>query len=148
MRLRCMKEAYDFFRSSVTDIEADGLADCERRLQSGHVRIIGVFEGDALIGIGGITREARDKLNHKALLWGMFVASEAAGRGHGKAIVEALIQEAQGFARSLHLTLVVNNDRARKLYEHCGFTVYGCEPQSVRQGDDYIDELLMWRAVA
>jgi GNAT superfamily N-acetyltransferase len=148
MRLRCMDEAYDFFRSSVADIEADGIADCERRLQSEHVRIVGAFEGDVLIGIGGITREARDKLAHKALLWGMFVAGDAAGKGVGQAIVEALIAEAKGFVRSLHLTLVADNDRARTLYERCGFTVYGREPQSVRQGDVYVDELLMWRAVA
>jgi RimJ/RimL family protein N-acetyltransferase len=147
MRLRCMAEAYDFFRSSVADIEADGLADCQHRLQSEHVRIVGAFQNDVLVGIGGITREARDKLDHKALLWGMFVAPEAAGQGIGKAIVEALIAEAQGFVRSLHLTLVVNNSRARALYERCGFTVYGQEPQSVRQGQDYVDELLMWRAI-
>jgi RimJ/RimL family protein N-acetyltransferase len=143
-----MAEAYDFFRSSVVDIEADGIEDCKRRLQSEHVRIVGAFEKDVLIGIGGITREAREKLAHKALLWGMFVASEATGQGHGRAIVAALIHEAQGFVRSLHLTLAAHNDRARSLYERCGFTAYGCEPQSVRQGDDqYMDELLMWRAV-
>ncbi len=147
MRLRCMDEAYDFFRSSVADIEADGLDDCYQRLSSDYVRIVGAFENDTLVGIGGITKEARDKLNHKALLWGMFVASDAIGKGIGTAIVEALIAEAQGFARSLHLTLVVNNDRARALYERCGFTVYGCEPQSVRQGDVYVDELLMWRPI-
>jgi GNAT superfamily N-acetyltransferase len=116
-------------------------------LASPHVRIVGAFDGDVLIGIGGITREARDKLEHKAVLWGMFVAPDAAGRGTGQAIVEALIAEAQGFVRSLHLTLVANNDRARLLYERCGFTIYGREPQSVRQGDTYVDELLMWRAV-
>jgi RimJ/RimL family protein N-acetyltransferase len=147
MRLRCMAEAYDYFRSSAGDIEADGIDDCKRRLASPDVRIVGAFNSDTLVGIGGITREAREKLNHKALLWGMFVASEAAGQGLGTAIVGALVAEAQGFVRSLHLTLVVNNDRARLLYERCGFTVYGCEPQSVRQGDSYIDELLMWRAV-
>ncbi len=147
MRLRCMDEAFDFFRSSVADIEADGLADCQRRLVSPHVRIVGVFDNNTLIGIGGITREARDKLEHKALLWGMFVASEAAGKGVGRAIVDALVAEAHGFVRSLHLTLVANNDRARMLYERCGFTVYGREPQSVRQGDAFVDELLMWRLV-
>ncbi len=147
MRLRCMDEASDFFRSSVADIEADGLADCQKRLQSEHVRIVGKFENDVLVGIGGIAREARDKLNHKALLWGMFVTSEASGKGIGQAIVEALIAEARGLVCSLYLTLVANNDRARMLYERCGFTVYGREPQSVRQGDSYVDELLMWRPI-
>jgi ribosomal protein S18 acetylase RimI-like enzyme len=149
MRLRSMTDAYDYFRTSVADIEADGIEDCKRRLASPHVRIVGAFDGDALIGIGGITREARDKLNHKALLWGMFVAREAAGQGLGTRIVEALIAEARGFVRSLTLTLAADNDRARMLYERSGFTVYGREPQSVRQGEDhYIDELLMWRVVA
>ncbi len=142
-----MDDAYDFFRSSVADIQADGLADCQKRLQSDHVRIVGAFENDVLVGIGGITREARDKLDHKALLWGMFVVGEASGQGVGNAIFEALITEAQGFVRSLHLTLVANNDRARMLYERSGFTVYGREPQSVRQGEVFMDELLMWRAV-
>jgi RimJ/RimL family protein N-acetyltransferase len=148
LRLRCMAEAYDYFRSSVADIERDGIADCRARLTSPHVRIVGAFEDGVLIGIGGITREARDKLDHKALLWGMFVSPDAAGRGIGQAIVAALIAEAQGFVRSLHLTLVANNTRARALYERCGFTVYGQEPQSVRQGDEFVDELLMWRAVS
>jgi RimJ/RimL family protein N-acetyltransferase len=148
MRLRCMAEAFDVFRSSVADIEADGLADCKARLTSDHVRIVGAFDGDVLVGIGGITREARDKLDHKALLWGMFVVAEAQGRGFGRAIVEALITEAQGFVRSLHLTVVGDNAPARTLYQSCGFTIYGREPQSVRQNDIYVDEILMWRAVA
>jgi ribosomal protein S18 acetylase RimI-like enzyme len=65
----------------------------------------------------------------------MFVANEAVGQGVGKAMVEALVQEAQSFVRSLHLTLEANNDPALMLYERCGFTVYGCEPKSVRQGE-------------
>jgi len=144
MRLRSVSEADNYFRNSVADIEAEGLVGCEKLLQSDDVRIVGAFENNVLVGIGGITRETRDKLSHKALLWGMFVADEAVGRGIGHAIVVALITEARGFVRSLHLTLVANNDRARGLYERCGFSAYGCDPQSVRQGDLYLDELLMW----
>jgi RimJ/RimL family protein N-acetyltransferase len=147
LRQRCMVEAFDFFRSSPADIEADGLADCLHRLQSPHVRIIGAFENGTLVGIGGITRETREKLRHKALLWGMFVAPDAAGKGIGEAIVHALIAEAGGFVHSLHLTLITGNDRAQKLYERCGFMVYGREPQSVMQPAGAVDELLMWRAV-
>jgi GNAT superfamily N-acetyltransferase len=147
LRLRGMREAYDFFRSSPADIEADGLADCVQRLQSHNTRIVGAFEQSALIGIGGITRETCEKLRHKALLWGMFVAPEAAGQGIGEAIVHALIGQAQGFAQSLHLTLVAGNKRAQKLYERCGFTLYGIEPASVMQPTGTVDELLMFRAI-
>jgi RimJ/RimL family protein N-acetyltransferase len=147
LRLRCMREAYDFFRSSPADIETAGLAACAAQLQSPDTRIIGVFEGDALIGIGGITRDTREKLRHKALLWGMFVVPEAAGKGIGEAIVHALIAQAQGFAQSLHLTLVASNDRAQNLYARCGFALYGREPASVMQATGPVDELLMWRAI-
>jgi RimJ/RimL family protein N-acetyltransferase len=147
LRLRCMHEAFDFFRSAPADVEADGLADCLQRLQSDHVRIVGAFEQDVLVGIGGITRETREKLRHKALLWGMFVVPEAAGRGIGESIVEALIAQAQGFAQALHLTLLDGNSRAQALYERCGFIVYGREPQSVMQPSGAVDEILMWRAI-
>jgi GNAT superfamily N-acetyltransferase len=147
MRLRCMHDAAAQFRSAPEDVEREGLAHWQSRLASDDERIVGVFDGDTLIGIGGITRDWRVKLRHKALLFGMFVAPEATGRGIGFAIVEALIGEARGFVSSLHLTLMADNDRARALYERAGFAVYGCEPQSVMQPGGPGDELLMWRAI-
>jgi RimJ/RimL family protein N-acetyltransferase len=147
LRLRCMREAYDFFRSSPADIEAAGLAACAAQLQSPDTRVIGVFDGDVLIGIGGITRDTREKLRHKAVLWGMFVVPEAAGNGVGEAIVHALIVQAEGFVQSLHLTLVAGNDRAQNLYARCGFTLYGREPASVMQATGPVDELLMFRPI-
>jgi ribosomal protein S18 acetylase RimI-like enzyme len=147
LRLRCMHDAAMFFRSSPADIERVGVGGMRTSLADENNRIIGVFDGQALIGIGGIAREPRDKLRHKALLFGMFVVGEAAGRGIGHAIVEALIAEAHGFVESLHLTVMASNDRALALYERCGFTVYGREPRSVMLPDGPADELLMWRAI-
>jgi GNAT superfamily N-acetyltransferase len=147
LRLRCMHDAALQFRSAPDDVEREGLAHWQARLAGEDDRIVGVFDGDALIGIGGITRDWRAKLRHKALLFGMFVAPEATGRGIGMAIVDALISEARGFVSSLHLTLIADNDRALALYERAGFTVYGREPQSVMQPDGPGDELLMWRAI-
>jgi GNAT superfamily N-acetyltransferase len=147
MRLRCMHDAAAQFRSAPEDVEREGLAHWQSRLESNDERIVGVFDGDTLIGIGGIARDWRVKLRHKALLFGMFVAPEAVGRGVGRAIVDALIAHAHGFVASLHLTLMADNDRALALYERAGFTVYGCEPQSVMQPGGPGDELLMWRAI-
>lgn len=147
LRLRCMDDAALQFRSSRADVGREGIDLWRRRLASADDRIVGVFDGETLVGIGGIARDGRDKLRHKALLFGMFVAGEAAGRGIGLAIVEALIAEARGWVESLHLTLMADNDRARLLYERCGFAVYGREPRSVMQPDGPGDELLMWRAI-
>jgi GNAT superfamily N-acetyltransferase len=147
LRLRCMDDAALQFRSSRADVEREGVRFWAQRLASEDDRIVGVFDDEALIGIGGIAREPRDKLRHKALLFGMFVIPEAAGRGIGRLIVEALIGQAQGFVTALTLTLMADNVRALALYERCGFTVYGREPRSVMQPDGPGDELLMWRAI-
>lgn len=147
LRLRCMHDAALQFRSAPEDVEREGLAHWQARLAQEDDRIVGVFDGNALIGIGGITRDWRVKLRHKALLFGMFVAPQATGQGIGIAIVDALIAEARGFVSSLHLTLMADNDRALALYERAGFTVYGREPQSVMQPDGPGDELLMRRAI-
>jgi GNAT superfamily N-acetyltransferase len=147
LRLRCMDDAALQFRSAPEDVVREGLAHWQARLEADDDRIVGVFDGDDLIGIGGITRDWRAKLRHKALLFGMFVAPEATGRGIGRMIVVALMEQARGFVSSLHLTLMADNDRALALYERCGFTVYGREPQSVMQPDGPGDELLMWRAI-
>ncbi len=147
LRLRCMHDAAAFFRKSPDDVRAEGVDLWRARLAGAHNRIVGAFEGDTLIGIGGIAREPHDKLKHKALLFGMFVVGEAAGRGLGLAIVEALIAEAEGWVQSLHLTLMADNHRARALYERCGFVSYGCEPGSVLRDGIAEPELLMWRAI-
>lgn len=147
LRLRCMDDAALQFRSAREDIEREGIWHWQQRLAGDDDRIVGVFDCGKLIGIGGITRDWRVKLRHKALLFGMFVDPNAVGRGIGVAIVEALIAEARGFVSSLHLTLMADNERALALYERCGFTVYGREPQSVMQPDGPGDELLMWRAI-
>lgn len=147
LRMRGVAAAALQFRTAPDDIAREGLAYWVIRLTSDNDRIVGVFDDDILIGIGGIARDVRVKLRHKALLFGMYVAPEAAGRGIGLAIVEALITEARGFVSSLHLTLMADNDRAHALYARCGFTVYGREPQSVMQPGGPGDELLMWRAI-
>jgi GNAT superfamily N-acetyltransferase len=147
LRLRCTEDAALQFRSAPEDVAREGLAHWRSRLASEDDRIVGVSDGGALIAIGGITRDWRVKLRHKALLFGMFVAPDATGRGIGFAIIEALIGEARGFVSSLHLTLMADNDRALALYERAGFTVYGREPQSVMQPGGPGDELLMWRAI-
>ncbi len=115
--------------------------------------VVGAFDSDGasagmLVGIGGLTRFAGAKLRHKGLLWGMYVREVARGMGLGDAIVERLLAHARGDGiESVQLTVVVDNARARRVYERWGFAAYGVEPAAVKVGTGadaiYVDETLM-----
>jgi ribosomal protein S18 acetylase RimI-like enzyme len=130
------------FRYSPGDEEALALADAERRLAESFVA--GAFAAGELVGIGGWTRFAGEKLRHKGLLWGMYLRPSARGSGAASAIVRAIEADARREVELLLLTVAAPNERARRLYERHGFVAYGTEPRAVRTGDGvYIDEVLM-----
>src|SRR4051812_33543708 len=130
------------FRYSSGDEVALTLADAERRLAESFVA--GVFAECELVGIGGWTRFAGEKLRHKGLLWGMYLRRSARGSGAASAIVRAIEADARREVEQLLLTVAAPNERARRLYERHGFVAYGTEPRAVRAGDAvYIDEVLM-----
>lgn len=65
----------------------------------------------------------------------MYVAREARGTGLARALVEAVAERAAARGhRCLHLHVVVDNARARSLYERCAFAVVG-EPLPVSPED-------------
>lgn len=129
------------FRYSPADEEAVTMGETGRRLADSFV--VGVFADGALGGIGGWTRFAGEKLRHKGLLWGMYVQPALRGTGAADRIVEAIIDDARGQVERLLLTVATPNMRARRLYERWGFAAYGTEPRAVRDGETYIDEVLM-----
>ena len=112
------------------------------RLQRAYVA--GGWSGDRLVGIAGLTRYEGRKLDHRALLWGMYLAPEARGSGLAGALVDDVLAEArrQGL-RQVLLTVAAPNARAIRLYETRGFVRYGVEPGAVRQPDGFMDEVLM-----
>jgi ribosomal protein S18 acetylase RimI-like enzyme len=134
------------FRVAIEDEAGLTLDAVATRLTREYV--VGGFVGSELVGIGGLSQLTGAKLNHKALLWGMYVRQDARGAGMGDAIVAALLDRAvaEGF-RTVVLTVAADNNRARRLYERWGFETYGIEPGSVREGDGYFDEALMsWQS--
>lgn len=129
------------FRYSVADEEASSIQDTGRRLAESFVA--GALAGGELVGIGGWTRFAGEKLRHKGLLWGMYVRPAARGSGAADAIVRAIVGDAAREVRLLLLTVAEHNGRARRLYERWGFVEYGVEPHAYRVGDAFVNEVLM-----
>lgn len=110
---------------------------------------LGAYLGSELMGSVSIERDNRVKLNHKALLFRMFVHPDAAGQGIGKSLVSEAISHAESMQglRQVHLTVLYTNDRAKRIYTSLGFKEFSREPQSVKINELYVDELQMVRFV-
>ena len=75
---------------------------------------------------------------------GLAVDPQAQRMGVGRALVEALIDEARKRGgRRLTLRVFAPNEPARRLYERLGFEVEGTLRGEFRVGDDYVDDVLM-----
>ncbi|MBT0626454.1 GNAT family N-acetyltransferase [Pseudomonas fluorescens] len=146
-----MLEAYgaypQAFTSSVAERALMPLSWWEKRVDSPLDRLLGAFEGHALVGIVGLAFEPREKARHKVTLFGMYVNEAYQQKGVGRQLVEAALSEARRHSRLklIQLTVTAGNDAAFALYQRCGFIQYGLEPLAVRVGEDYFDKIHMWR---
>lgn len=108
-------------------------------------QVMGAFLGETLVGAAGLSRHARERERHKALLFGMVVAPEARRTGCGERLVAAVLHEARALAglRVVTLTVSQGNEVALRLYERAGFVCFGVEPLAVSLGDGWIGKLHM-----
>ncbi|QNF30251.1 GNAT family N-acetyltransferase [Metabacillus elymi] len=108
--------------------------------------VLGAFdENGSLVGMVTFIRENNLKTNHKGNVFGMFVAQESRLQGIGKSLVLELIRKARNCdgLEQINLTVVSDNDSAKKLYESVGFEVYGLERNALKYNGRYFDEDLM-----
>ena len=112
-------------------------------------RVFGAFDGERLVGVVGLRQASRPKTRHKATLFGLFVHPDATGRGIGRRLVEALLDEARGHADLLavQLTVTESNEAALRLYEACGFERFGVEPMAMRTDEGFRAKVHMWCSV-
>ncbi|GHJ38116.1 GNAT family N-acetyltransferase [Streptomyces sp. TS71-3] len=83
---------------------------------------------------------------HVRQIRGLTVSPDARGRGVGRALVDAAVEEArrQG-ARRITLRVLGHNAPARALYESAGFVVEGVQPEEFYLNGEYVDDVLMGR---
>ena len=109
----------------------------------GRSDIFGAFVDGTLAGIAGYVAQESSKQAHKALLWGMYVRSAARNAGLGKRLVAAVLSHARGRVEMVQLTVVSENEGARRLYNALGFVEYGLEKRDLKHDGRYYDEVLM-----
>ena len=105
----------------------------------------GAFHDSELVGMAGLLIRQGRKEAHKGLLVGMFVRASARKAGVGRQLVETKVEFTRHRVELIQLSVVSDNEPARRLYERLGFLEYGIEKEALKQDGRYYDEVLMAR---
>lgn len=150
------EEHIDGFRTAVDSVarerrflallEAPAEADVRKYARQNitdHVpHFVALVEGK-VVGWCDIALKPRPLLRHSGVL-GMGVLSDYRGQGIGRALLEAALQaaKAKGISR-IELTVRVDNERAKRLYESFGFVTEGLCRRHMRVDGEFKDSWLM-----
>jgi ribosomal protein S18 acetylase RimI-like enzyme len=99
----------------------------------GRTAIFGAFVDGALAGVAAYAAQEGAKRTHKATLWGMYVRNAARNLGLGQKLVAAVLDHARGRVEMVQLTVVSENEGARRLYSAAGFIEYGYEKRGLKR---------------
>jgi len=141
VRLEALRLAPEAFSSDLARESAEPVRSFNARLDDSAV--FGAFAGGDLIGIAGFFACKGRKEAHKGALWGMYVRPQARRAGIGRRLAEAVIDHARRQVELLQLSVVSNNEGARRLYASLGFVEYGIEKNALKEAGRYWDEVLM-----
>jgi ribosomal protein S18 acetylase RimI-like enzyme len=136
--LRCNPEAFASTFAAESRNPASWFTD---RLSKSFV--LGAFHAAELLGIAALIIQQGDKTAHKGMLVGMYVRPGARRAGIGRCLVEAVIDLARQHVELIQLSVVKENEPARRLYARLGFVEYGVELHALKQDHRYYDEILM-----
>ena len=107
----------------------------------------GAWIDGELAGIISFGAEQEPKHRHQGGIGSFYVRPGHRGQGVGDALMAAALAEATTRVEQVVLTVTASNAGAIGLYERHGFETVGRKPRSIRVGDDYHDEIEMWRRV-
>jgi ribosomal protein S18 acetylase RimI-like enzyme len=110
------------------------------------VRVCVVSLDGRVVGFGFWERFSYLVLSRNATVRKVMTHPEVRGRGVGRALLQALIDDATlAGVENLVLDVRGNNHGAMALYEAMGFEVTGRRPSFIADGDDRYDQLLYLR---
>jgi ribosomal protein S18 acetylase RimI-like enzyme len=123
LRLAALESEPQAFRETAAEHRQRSVGSFAERLgETGDDSFVyGAFDGSLLTGMIGYYRKGEQR----AWIWGVFVRPAYRGRGISRALMEALLEALRSVPRvtSVHLTVAMTQETARRLYRSCGFRV-------------------------
>jgi len=103
---------------------------------------LGAFEDGKLVGTVTFMRETGLKEKHKGRIYAVYVSAAQRGKGVGKALIAALLENAKRdpSLQQILLSVAATQMAAKKLYRSFGFETFGTEPNALKIGSTYVDE--------
>lgn len=105
---------------------------------------LGAYSNNELAGIVSFTRDGgdREKLRHKGILFRMYVSKDFRRQGIAKKLIERVIERVKMISdiEQINLTVISNNNNAKKLYEKFGFKTFGSESNAIKWKGKYFTE--------
>jgi RimJ/RimL family protein N-acetyltransferase len=145
LRLEALQRHPEAFWESHEEFSRDDVAAVAERLAAlaPPETIFGAFADAALVGSIGIGVERRLKVQHKGVIWGVYVTQAQRGRGIARALVAHVLDHARHHVALVQLAVAVENHAARRLYRQAGFETFGVERDALRvDGRSYDEELM------
>lgn len=146
LRLSALQDAPTAFGSSYEEEKDFPVAMIEGRLAFHPDRgVFGAFVERELVGLVALGRDNKKKLEHKALIWGLYVSPSARGKGLGRRLLLqalALAKSVSGISQA-NLSVNARNAHAIQLYESLGFKSFGQEPSALIIDGEHHDEMHM-----
>jgi ribosomal protein S18 acetylase RimI-like enzyme len=101
-------------------------------------------EGGKLVGMLCMVRERGEKVSHIMNVYSVYVSPEARRRGVATALLQRVLTEAaDGATRKIRLRVDADSEGAKELYASMGFSEVGYLQDEIREGDEYVDEIIM-----
>jgi RimJ/RimL family protein N-acetyltransferase len=152
LRLEGLQAHPEAFGADYATTAARPIERWQASMQSGAGGENGItYVADAageLIGMTALVRNDLAKTRHAGSIFGVYTRPDWRGTGVADALLAACVVYAGELGlRMVRLGVVTTNASAIRLYQRCGFTVYGVEPEAIQHDGIYYDELLMARRI-
>jgi len=147
VRLECLLTFPDNFGSTYEEESSQHELKFEKILREVDPNsfLAGAFDGDSLIGLCGFYREGRKKTRHRGEIVQMYIHPDYANKSLGTGLLKYTIEKAleNPEVEQLILSLVLQNEKAGRVYEKLGFREYGRLTNYFKSGTQYWDQRFM-----